>query len=97
MSKEYQCMLRFLNHATDEQITELFYDLENIDLVEKMGDLAYIFVEYHAIQQQNKFLKPIIKSGEVLEYSTQSYENELKDADDAQRYRDIKSTQDSLK
>ncbi len=79
MSKEYEWMMQFLKTATDQQLIELFHDLEDPSLIERVEEWVY---------QYEKAL---------MDIETETYHNELKDADDAQRYRDIKSTQESYK
>lgn len=79
MSKEYEFMLGFLKTATKEQLIELFHDIEDPLLIEKLGDYAYQYAEAFA------------------EFEEENNYRELKQADDNQRYRDIKATQDNLK
>lgn len=70
-----------LKSMDEKQLLELFHDIEDIEVVERIADCAFHFVENFEAEVDD------IVNGK-------SDEQDWKEQDDAQRYRDIKSTQD---
>lgn len=87
MAGEYQWMRKVLRNMDEKQLIELFHDLEDLETVERIADCAYHFVENFHVECEE-----IAKS-----LDEKSDEQDWKEQDDAQRYRDIKSTQDSYR
>ena len=84
MSGLYAPMLARLKNMDEKQLLELFHDLEDLEVVERIADCANHYVENFEQQVDN------------IVHGKTEYED-WKEQDDAQRYRDIKSTQDSMK
>lgn len=78
----YLNMLHKLKNMDEKQLVELFHDLESIEAVERIADCAYHFVENYDYEGAQTDI---------------SDEQDAKEVDDAERYRDIKSTQESMK
>jgi len=85
MAGEYQWMRKVLKNMDEKQLIELFHDLEDIETVQRIADCAYHFTENYDYAEQEDYDRVNGKSDE----------QDWKEQDDAQRYRDIKSTQDS--
>jgi len=86
--KEYMYMLRTMKEMDEEQLIEFFYDIEDINAIKRMSSAAEIFLKHNVISPEPEI--------EDVSNETSDYED-FKQLDDAQRYRDIKSTQDQFK
>lgn len=78
---EYAKLIEKLKSMDEKQLVELFHDIEDIKTIERIADVAYHFVENYEEPEEEG-------EHESVDWKRQ---------DDAQRYRDIKSTQDSFK
>lgn len=75
----YLNMLYKLKNMTEKQLLEMFKDIEDIVVIERIADCAYHFVENFEPDDSEPF-------------QGKSDEQEWKEQDDAQRCDDIKST-----
>lgn len=78
---EYKKIIMALRIMDEKQLLELFHDMGDIKAIQRIADCAFEFVENYEYPEE----------GGTPEWV------DWKDQDDAQRYRDIKSTQDSWK
>jgi hypothetical protein len=93
MNSDYTATLRILKTMDEKQLYELFHDLGDIKIVENIVEAAYKFVDVWADERIKEYGLASIKTcNEVV-----AEELDWKHQDDARRYLDIKSTQDSLK
>lgn len=132
MHGEYQWMRKVLKNMDNEQLIELFTDLEDIEAVTRIADIAYYVAANNGVicptpnkewVDKNKMVSTTTLSSNLtainkiakeerekqweklrVKFPTteplnaeQSETEEWKEQDDAQRYQDIKSTQDALK
>ena len=97
--------VKILKSMTESQLLELFHDIEDIEAVQRIADCAQHFLDksYCDFCESKNIPKPIVKSGKIITYSTKVMPNTLKELsqnedakqiDDSQRYRDIKSEQE---
>ncbi len=86
MGMMYQWMYKMLRNMDEKQLLELFADLDDIKAVQRIADCAYHFTENYDYATQEDYDRVNGKS------DTQ----DLKDQDNAQRYRDIKSQEGGL-
>lgn len=77
----YVEMLKKIKAMDEKQLLELFHDIEDIEAVQRIADTAYHFCENYVDPEEEG-------EHEWVDWKRQ---------DDAQRYADIKSTQDSWK
>lgn len=70
-----------LKSMDEKQLLEMFHDIEEIEIVQRISDAAYHFCENYEDPEEKG-------EHEWVDWKRQ---------DDAQRYADIKSTQDSFK
>ena len=75
-----------LKSMDEKQLLELFHDIEDIKAVQRIADCAYHFTENYDYADSEDYDR----------INGKSDEQDWKDQDDAQRYRDIKSTQGNL-
>lgn len=79
-------MLIALKTMDESQLIELFHDLEDIEAVKRIAYTAQNFCENNALPEPEF---------DEVSNETSDYQD-WKQLDDAQRYRDIKSTQDNF-
>lgn len=86
MTELYKKMLDTLRCMDEKQLLELFHDISELEVVERIADGAYKFIE-HMI-----YVVPARKSFEVSQINNpESWDNdcnEHKEADDARRHRE---------
>lgn len=73
--------LETLKNMDEKQLLEMFHDMEDVAAVERIAECAYHFVENYVDPEEDE------ATNEKSDYE------DWKEQDDAQRYRDIKSTQ----
>ena len=78
---DYIKTLKTISNMDAKQLMEFFNDLNDIDTVQFIADCAFNFIDNYKEAEEGG-------EHESVDWKRQ---------DDAQRYRDIKSTQDSLK
>lgn len=81
MAGEYQWMRKVLKNMDEKQLIELFHDLEDIETVQRIADCAYHFTENYDYAEQEDYNRVNGKSDE----------QDWKEQDDAQRFRDVQS------
>ena len=90
-SGQYQWMRKVLKNMDEKQLVELFHDLEDIEAVERIADVAYHFVENYVLDEECqcdcKEKDFMCKKG-TCTYKDKSQYAEAKEVDDLQRYRD---------
>ena len=79
MLKEYLAMLKRLELMNKKELIELFHDMENIESIKRISEAASSFLENYVHPDDDQC------EHEWVDWKRQ---------DDAQRYRDIKSTMD---
>jgi hypothetical protein len=81
---KYAMTLETLKKMDKKQLIELFHDIEDIQVVQRIADCAYHFTENYDYAKQDDYDR----------VTSKSEKQEWVDMDNAERYRDIKSTQD---
>lgn len=94
-----QWMRKVLKSMDHQQLMELFNDMESLMAVEKIANAAYCFladnsgIKIGLNEQSNDLIDENDHSLDAYKYlDIQSEYEEAKEIDDAQRYRDIKLT-----
>jgi len=82
---KYAMTLETLKNMDEKQMIEMFHDIGDLKVVERIADTAYHFVENYVDPEEDE------ATNEKSDYE------DWKEQDDAQRYADIKSTQDSYR
>ena len=84
MRNRIEEVMKVLKSMDEKQLLAMFHDMEDIEAVERIADCAYHFTEnYEAPDQECESADPCP--------CNKSDEQDWKDQDDAQRYRDIQS------
>lgn len=91
MNLQWQWLRKVLENMDEKQLSELFHDLNDLEAVERIADCAYHFVENNQPDDADK------SKGAEIDVIVFDEEKDWSHADDALRYMDIKSTQDSFK